>query len=268
MLNDAELGEAAALLEGAAARLEPIEPLTDRWPELDQRDAYTIQARTISRRVAGGARRVGWKIGLTSAAMQEQLGVDEPDFGPLLDDMDLAGKPCPNGRLIEPRVEGEIAFVMRDGLEGAGLDLEAVLAATERVVPAIEVIDSRIAAWRIKLADTIADHASAAAFQVGGPGCGPRDHDLAAMEMSLKVDGDEVDSGVGAAVLGHPANALIWLAETLAPLGERILPGDLVLAGALTASVPARPGALVEADFGPALGTVTIRFEPKVEVES
>ncbi len=262
MLSESQMREAAELLERAGADGEPIGPLTERFGEIDVADAYRIQGLVIDRRVELGARRVGWKVGLTSAAMQKQLGVDQPDSGPLLDDMEIAdGGTCPVEGLIAPKVEGEIAFWLSRDLTGEGLDESDVLAACDRVVPALEIIDSRIADWRIALADTVADHASCARFVVAADGCAPGDLDLPAAQMSLREDGTEVGSGRGEAVLGHPARAVAWLAGTLSAFGQGLRAGEVVMAGALAAAIPVRPGATVEADFGAPLGAVTVEFE-------
>ncbi len=261
-LNESEAREAADQLKRAAAGVKAIPPLTERWPDLGLAEAYAIQALVIDDRIAAGARRVGWKVGLTSAAMQRQLGVDQPDFGPLLDDMEIrTGGTCSLADLIEPRVEGEIAFRLATDLEGEGLTGADVLAASDAVVPALEIIDSRIADWRIALADTVADHASAARFVAGAPGCAPDALDLAAAELVLRRDGEEVDRGSGAAVLGHPANAVAWLAGTLQRFGEKLRAGDIVLAGALHAAIPAESGSAIEASFGAPLGSVRVQFE-------
>lgn len=261
-LSGSEHREAAERLERAAAEVRPIAPLTDRWGDLSLEDAYAIQGLVIDHRIAMGERRIGWKIGLTSQAMQRQLGVDQPDFGPLLDGMQVAdGGRCPVADLIAPRVEGEIAFRLASDLSGTELGTDEVLAACEAVVPALEIIDSRIADWRIALADTVADHASAARFVVGEGGCAPDALDLAAAEVVLRRDGEEVERGTGAAVLEHPANAVAWLAGTLAQFGEGLRAGDLILAGALHAAIAADPGTEVEADFQAPLGSVRVRFE-------
>jgi 2-oxopent-4-enoate hydratase len=261
-LIESERREAAEYLARAAAEAQPIPPLTDRWADLSLEDAYAIQKLVIDSRLAAGERRVGWKIGLTSKAMQRQLGVDQPDFGPLLDRMEVGdGGECRLSDLIAPRVEGEIAFRLDSDLGGAGLSTADVLAASEAVLPALEIIDSRVADWRIALADTVADHASAARFVVGAPGCPPDQIDIAGAQLVLRRDGDEVERGSGAAVLGHPANAVAWLAGTLARFGEGLRAGDVILAGALHAAIPAEPGTEVEADFGAPLGSVRVRFE-------
>jgi len=261
MISPAERRQAADALTNARLRRAPIAPLTETFPGFDVEDAYAVQELAIAHRRIAGARPVGWKVGLTSLAMQRQLGVDQPDFGPLLDEMRVADGACPVGDLISPRVEGELAFVLGDDVGGSGVSDEQALAAVERVVPALEIIDSRVADWRIALADTIADHASSARFALGGPGSAPDGVDLAAVQLVLEQDGVEVDRGVGAAVLGHPVRAVAWLARTLDAYGERLHTGDVVLAGALHAAIPVVAGSEVRARFDGGVGEVAVRFE-------
>jgi 2-keto-4-pentenoate hydratase len=251
---------AAALAQAAATRT-PIAPLTETYPGFGVDDAYAVQSLVIAGRRAAGGRPVGWKVGLTSAAMQRQLGVEEPDFGPLLDDMAMAdGGIVDPSTLIAPRVEAELAFRLGRELRGPGVTLDAALAAIEAVVPALEVIDSRIADWRIALPDTIADHASCAGFVVGGPGCALDSVDVRAVTVDVRQDGESVGRGAGSDVLGHPVKAVAWLAETLAGYGEHLRAGDIVLAGSLHASLPLVPGSTVEAVFSdPTVGTVSLR---------
>ncbi|WCB96876.1 2-hydroxyhexa-2,4-dienoate hydratase [Baekduia alba] len=249
---------ARALADAQSTRV-PIAPLTERWPELSLGQAYEVQAINVAARRAAGARRVGWKVGLTSAAMQRQLGVEQPDFGPLLDEMEIGdGELLATDALIAPRVEGEIAFRLARGLAGGGVTEDEALDACDLALPALEIIDSRIADWRIGLADTIADHASSARYVLGGPGADPRAVDLAAVELELREDGETLDRGRGEAVLGQPARAVAWLARTLTVFGERLEPGEIVLAGALHAAQSLRPGTTVEAVAGP-LGRVAVR---------
>jgi 2-keto-4-pentenoate hydratase len=254
-------GAAAAALEEARRTVTPIEPLTESWPGFDVEDAYAVQAIQIERRRGQGTSVVGWKVGLTSAAMQRQLGVSEPDFGPLLDDMEIEpeGDLACDG-LISPRVEAELAFRLGADVGGPGITRTAVAAAVDAVLPALEIIDSRIVDWRIKLADTIADHASCAAFVVGPPVPLPA-VDIEAVGVSVSV-GDVVEQGVGSAVLGNPLEALAWLANTLAPYGESLCAGQTILAGALHASIPFGPGDRVEAVFDhPALGSLSLQCQ-------
>ena len=211
-------------------------------------------------RVAGGARLVGHKVGLTSKPMQEMVGVDQPDFGYLLDDhVHDDGAHIGADRFIAPRVEGEIAFRLSARVAGADVTAQHVLDSTEAVAPALEVIDSRIADWRITITDTIADNASS-----GGGVFGPWtsldevDVDLAALEMELLVGG-EVITGRGDAVLGHPAESVAWLARALHAQGEALEAGQVVLSGALAKALPITSGDTARATFGP-LGTVSATF--------
>ena len=239
---------------------QPIPPLTAERPDLSPADAYAIQQVVVARRLAAGERIVGWKIGLTSRAMQEQLGVDQPDYGPILTGYLAAeGETIETASLIAPRVEAEIAFRLRAPLRGPGGSVLDVLAATDGVAPAIEVIDSRIEAWRIRLADTIADLASSARVVVGGCLTPVAGLDLRTVGVVLERRGEVVATGAGAAALGHPAAAVAWAANTLGALGVTLEAGSLVMPGALHASVPAVAGDTFRARFD-GLGSVTVRF--------
>lgn len=245
------------LLE-AEVTATPTVPLSELVPELSVQDAYEIQRVGRSCRVARGGRVVGRKVGLTSRAMQEMLGVDQPDFGYLLEStLVQSGAVLDADRLIAPRVEAEIAFFLGHELTGPGVTPEQVLEATREVAPALEVIDSRIADWRITIVDTIADNASNA-MAVTGPRRPLDGLDLQAEEVVLEVDGEQV-SGRGDAVLGDPARAVAWLANALAPFGESLAAGDLVLPGAMAKALPAAPGVTARARFG-RLGDVVARF--------
>lgn len=254
----ADLEAAAEALREARARRRPIPPLTDAAPGLLVEDAYAIAASNVARRLAHGAHVVGHKIGLTSPAVQAQLGVDEPDYGALLDEMELAdGATIERGDFIVPRVELELAFHLADRLAGPGVTAEDVRGATACVQPAIELVDSRIADWRIRLADTVADAASSAAFVLGGRRVPIADFDPAAVEVAL-YNGDELlERGRSDAVLGDPCAAVAWLANTLGPFGDALEPGHVVLSGACTRMVAAQAGDRFRGDFG-ALGTVSL----------
>jgi len=232
---------------------------SEEQPELTIPDAYEIQRRGRGLRLDAGERLVGRKIGLTSKAMQEALGVDQPDYGVLLASMvTRSGATIPISRLIAPRVEAEIAFVLDSDLPGPGVTRDDVLAATREVMPALEVIDSRVADWRITIVDTIADNASSARAVLGE--ARPLDGlDLAAIEMTMKV-GARAEHGRGDAVLGHPAEPVAWLANALADYGEGLQAGDVVLPGALAKAVSVTGGQVAWADFG-ALGTASATFE-------
>lgn len=234
-------------------------PLSEEYPGLTIADAYAIQLRGRALRLAAGEHQTGRKVGLTSRPMQDMLGVDQPDFGCLLGSMVVdSGATVATDRLIAPRVEAEIALVLDRDLAGPGITRDDVLAATREVVPALEVIDSRIADWRITIADTIADNASSAMAVLGERR--PLDGlDLGALEMVMKV-GDQTETGRGDAVLGHPAEPVAWLANALAEYGERVEAGQLVLPGALARALPVFGGQRAHADFA-ALGTVSVQFD-------
>ena len=244
----------------AATERRPVEPLTDRAPQLRLEDAYAIQTRVIERRVAGGARAIGRKIGLTSRPMQQMLGVDEPDFGVLLDDMFVEdGDEIPLGTLLQPRVEAELAFVMDRDLAGPGVTTATALTAVAGVLPAIEVVDSRVADWRIKLVDTVADNASSGLLVVGGTLRPVTDLDLRLIGVVVSRNGEVIDTGAGAAALGNPARCVAWLANKLGSLGAGLRAGDVVLPGAVHRMVPVQPGDVFRAEFS-RLGAVTARF--------
>ncbi len=248
-----------ALLD-AEARRAPLEPLTATNPDLRVEHAYQIQLAGVKTRLAAGRRIVGKKIGLTSKAMQDLLRVGEPDYGHLLDDMLVAeGQPCRRDELLLPKVEGEVAFVMQSRLAGPGVHLADVLRATAGIMPALEIVDSRIRDWKIKLADTVADNASSARFVLGSRMLPAEGFDLRLIGMCLEKNGQVVNSGAGVAVWGHPAAAVAWLANKLAELGSALEPGDIVLSGAVTAAVDVGPGDVVQAHFD-RLGSVSAKF--------
>jgi len=236
----------------------PIEPLTAEAGDLTIDDAYAVQRAGRALRVAAGARVAGHKIGLTSEAIQRQLGVDQPDYGYLLASMIVDGGAAIDvSRLIAPRVEGEVAFILGEAIEGERVSADDVLAATAAVAPALEVIDSRIADWRIRLPDTIADNASSAVAVIGEP-CAPDGIDLPGLRMALSV-GEETVEGSGAAVLGHPATSVAWLVRALARHGEGLAAGEIVLSGALARAVDVSAGIAATAVFD-ALPSVTASF--------
>lgn len=259
-LTPAEIDDWAARLSQAAADRRPIAPLTDARPDLAIADAYAIAQRIVERRLHDGARVVGHKIGLTSPAVQQQLGVSEPDFGALLDVMELPdGGAVAADRFIAPRVELELAFVLGERLAGPGVTVADVRRATAAVQPAFELVDSRIVDWRIQLADTVADSASSAAFVLGGERRALDELDTTALEVTLRRGGDVVETGVSSAVLGDPCAAVAWLADALTSLGTTLEPGDVVLSGACTRMVNARAGDAFTGDFG-TLGEIGLAF--------
>jgi 2-keto-4-pentenoate hydratase len=250
--------EAAAALAAAERDRVPIAPLTQTWPGLTVDDAYEIQRFNVAHRVAAGERVVGHKVGLTSQAMQEMLGVDEPDFGHLLDGMVVEGQ-TQAARYIAPRAEIEIAFVLGSPLKGPGVTADDVLAATDQVRAAIEIIDSRIADWKIALVDTVADNASSAGVVLGEQSIAPTGLNLVALEGRTYLNGEFVERGRGVAVLGNPAVAVAWLANTLGARGVTLEAGHVVLPGACARAVAVQAGDVVRADFD-ALGTVEVMF--------
>lgn len=260
MLTEDQRHEAADLLARAEADREPVAPLVDTWPEMDVVDAYEVQLLNIRRRVRAGATVLGHKVGLSSLAMQQMMGVDEPDYGHLLSDMEVSSDtPVEAGRYCYPRVEVEVGFVLGATLPGEGCTEEDVLDATEAVAPAIELIDSRIRDWRIGLVDTIADNASSAGFVLGPERVKPRDIDLLGIDAVLRRGDELVAEGRSDAVLGNPVTAVAWLARKVASFGVRLEAGHVVLPGSCTRAIDARPGDDFVAEFA-GLGTVTLSF--------
>ncbi len=251
---------AARLLEATRTR-RPCAPVRDLLPDGGLDDGYAVQ-QLVHARSAAGRRRVGRKIGLTSPAVQQQMQVDTPDFGVLFADMAYGdSQPIPFDSLLQPRVEAEVAFVLATDLPDHDVTGPELLGAIDYVVPAIEVVDSRIADWDITIFDTVADNASSGLFVTGGSPRSLRDvDDLRASEMTLTSGDDVVSSGTGAACLGHPLNAVVWLANAVARRGEPLRAGELVLSGSLGPLVPVRPGATYEARIS-GLGSVRATFD-------
>ncbi len=249
---------AEALLQAESTRV-PIPPLTESNPELTIEQAYAIQQLVVAYKTRRGRTIVGHKVGLTSDAMQKMLGVNQPDFGHLLDHMRYRAGATIDFPLIQPRVEPEIAFVLKRDLLGPGVTWDAVMAATDYVVPALEVIDSRIRDWRIRLIDTVADNASSGCFVLGQELGGTRDLDLALQGLTFTLNGTVVQTGAGAAVLGHPAHAVAWLANTLGELGTPLRAGQIILSGSISAAVPIKAKTHVSARIG-RLGMVDAYF--------
>lgn len=234
---------AEARLRAASCVHVACAPVRDLIGADDQDAAYAVQALGVARRVAEGRRIVGRKIGLTSAAVQAQFGVHTPDYGVLLDDMVVADRePLDLARLVQPRVEAEVAFVLGRDLDSPTTHVADVLRATEFVLPAIEVVDSRIAGWDIRIADTIADNASSGAVVLGTTPRSLDGLDLASVGMSLDHDGEVVSDGSGAACLGSPVIAVAWLARAVARHGRPLRAGEVILSGALGPMVPASAG--------------------------
>ncbi|TVS89427.1 2-keto-4-pentenoate hydratase [Mycobacterium helveticum] len=261
MLSAATRDELAARLWRAELGREPIAPLTGVHPEMDVVDAYEIQLINIRQRVGAGARVLGHKVGLSSPAMQQMMGVDEPDYGHLLDEMQVFEEtPVKAGNYLYPRVEVEVGFILAADLPGAGCTEDDVLAATEALVPSIELIDTRITDWKIALCDTIADNASSAGFVLGAGRVAPGELDVTAIEAVLTRNGEVVAEGRSDAVLGNPVTAVAWLARKVESFGVRLRKGDVVLPGSCTRAIDARAGDEFVADFT-GLGSVRLAFE-------
>jgi 2-keto-4-pentenoate hydratase len=257
-----DIVRAADELYEAAENRRPIEPLTDRYRDIDVTTAYEIQLHNIARRLAAGAVIQGHKVGLSAKAMQQMLGVDEPDYGHLLDSMFcFESEPLAVDRFLQPRVEMEVAFVLGRALEGPGVTVAEVLRATEFVLPAIEIVDSRVAGWRIKLADTIADNASSGAVVLGGSPCLLRDlEDLRLIGAVLRSNGQVRETGASGAVLGNPATAVAWLANKVAAFEVTLEPGHVIMPGSCTRMIPVLAGDTIRAEFD-GLGPVTAVFK-------
>ena len=238
----------------------PVPPLRDILEPLDIEAAYAIQARNTRIWEAGGRRIVGRKIGLTAKAVQQQLGVDRPDFGVLFEDMRVPDGGVLGPGLLQPKAEAEVALVLARDLTQAAPSLEDVAAATAFAAAAIEIVDSRIADWKITFADTVADNGSSARFVLAEEGKPLAGLDLYSCGMVLEVDGQVASIGAGAACLGHPLKAAAWLAQTLAARGEPLRAGDIILTGALGPMVAIAPGQRVRAIVG-GLGAVGFDYK-------
>ena len=259
MLTDEQRHDGAAQLIAAERDRHAVPQLSIAFPGIELEDAYAIQMLWARRRIAAGARIVGHKIGLTSRAMQLASKMTEPDYGFLLDDMLYNdGAKIPAGRFLAPRLEVELAFVLGQPLRGPGVRVHDVLRATEYVMPALEIIDYRTEVPRA-VTDTIADNAAAAAMVTGGRVIRPWDVDIRWVGATLSKNGVIEESGVSAAVMGHPAAGIAWLANKLAPLGDGLDAGHILLAGSFTRPVSVAAGDVVHADYGP-LGAVAVSF--------
>jgi 2-keto-4-pentenoate hydratase len=257
---DAPASEAQGRLASARASRRPCAPVRTLFPAGDIDAAYAVQDAWVAAQVAAGDTVVGRKIGLTNPIVQAQLGVDQPDFGTL-----LATMHCPPddaidvGRLLQPKIEAEVAFVLARDLDAPDIGVDDVLAATGAVVAALEIVDSRVAGWDISIVDTIADNASSGLFTLGTEHRPPAGLDLAACPMRLLRGDEEVSAGSGAACLGHPAAAVAWLAATARSHGRPLRAGEIVLSGALGPMVPVAAGDRFTAEIG-GLGRVTAGF--------
>jgi 2-oxopent-4-enoate hydratase len=235
-----------------------IDPLTESYPALSIEDAYGIQRALLTHHLAKGRRVVGRKIGATSKEVQRWAGVDQPDYGVLLDAFtfeDGTSISRSAERMISPRIEAELGFVLKKDVKGPGVTSMQLLACIETVFPVFEIVDSRIRDWKIKIADTIADNSSSWGIVLGNQAVSPSGIDLSTVGMVLEQDGEIIRTGVGAAVLGHPLKSAVWLVNTLGQYDETLRAGDLLLTGSLSAVADAIPGRY-RARFSDGLGRV------------
>lgn len=259
MLSETERQAAAEALMRAEETRQVMPQLTKTWPGITLEDAYDIQRRWVGLKTAKGAKVIGRKIGLTSRAMQMASKMTEPDYGVMFDDATfLDGARIPAGRFLKPRLETELAFVMGEDLQGAGCQMHDVLRATEYVTPALEIIDYRTEVPRL-IADTIADNAAFGAIVLGGRIFRPFDLDLRWVPATLSKNGVIEESGVSAAIMGHPAAGVAWLVNKLAAQGDGLKKGDIVLGGSFTRPVDVGSGDVIFADYG-ALGAIGVSF--------
>lgn len=254
--------DAAAALAQAEVTRVPIAPLSESHPAFTIDDAYAIQTARSAERLADGGIIAGFKVGLTSAAMQRQLGVDQPDFGTLFADMAVEAGAVDLSPYIAPRIEPEIAIILERPLQGPGIDVDDVIAATGTVTAALELIDSRVRDWRITIVDTIADNASSAGYILGSTRLTLDEFDRVGTTVTMSVNGEQVGSGSGNDVLGDPLRAVAWLANTLGERGVTIPVGAVVLPGSVCGAAFVNPGDVAVADFG-ALGRLEISFHDK-----
>lgn len=266
MMEAQDIEAAAAALDEAERTRRQIGLLSLKYPGMTMDDAYAVQSAWMTRKRAAGRTPVGWKIGLTSKAMQSALDIDTPDSGVLLDDAVFAdGATIRPDRFIQPRVEAEIAFVMKKALEGPGVSIFDVLNATDFVTPALEILDTRIlradpdTKRTRNVFDTISDNAANAGIVTGGRAVRPLDLDLRWVGAIVSKNGAVEETGLGAGVMNHPAAAIAWLANRLGRYGDAISAGDIVLSGAFIRPIETGHGATISADFGP-LGVIACHF--------
>lgn len=259
-IESSKIEELHTHLQQAWEKGEGVQPLTELAPDLSIDEAYYVQLRTIEENIKNGEKITGKKIGLTSLAMQEMLGVNEPDYGHLTDAMEV-----PNGgkisfkKVLQPKVEGEIAFILKEDLVGPNVTPLDVVKATEAIVPALEIVDSRVKDWKITLEDTVADNASSGLYLLGNKAKRITDVDMKLLGMALYKNEELQNTGVGAAALGDPVHCVAWLANKLAAYDIHLKAGEVILSGALSAAIEAEPGDSFRAKFAE-LGEVSVQF--------
>lgn len=266
MLTEEQVNKAAGDLYTAEINRQAIDPVTMTHPDMDMSDAYAIQKTWVDKKVADGREVVGYKIGLTSRAMQDAMKIDTPDYGVLLDDMLFDNGADIRARdFIDPRIEVELAFVLKDKLFGEDISIDDVLDATDYVVPALELIAARShrvhpdTGYTRTVFDTISDNAANAGIITGGEKFGPRDRDLRWCGALCYLNDVLEETGLAAGVLDHPANGIRWIAKRFAPHGIALLPGQILLAGSFTRPLKVKAGDKIRADYGP-LGEIRCNF--------
>lgn len=252
------LEKIAAELFEAEEKNAPIDQITKTNEGLDVDDAYAIQNINIQKKLDNGQIITGKKIGLTSKAMQNSLGVDTPDYGFLLDSMEIKDGKVKKEEILQPRVEGELAFILNKDINGDST-YEEIIDATEYVVPALEIVGSRIKDWKLTIVDTVADNASCGMYLLSDKKIDLKKTDLKKISMSLHKNGEKINEGVGSDVLGDPAKAVMWLAKAMGNYGVSLKKGDVILAGALSAAISAEPGDQFTCDYGE-FGKLSVEF--------
>lgn len=260
-MNQEQITTCGDELYQALTSRTPLKPFTERFNDIRIEDAYHISLRMVERRVEAGERIIGKKIGVTSKAVQNMLNVHQPDFGYLTDKMAYSqGQEMPISQLLmQPKAEGEIAFILKKDLLGPGITNADVLAATECVMPCFEIVDSRIENWQIKIQDTVADNASCGLFVLGDSAVDPRKVDLSTCGMVVEKNGAIISTGAGAAALGSPVNCVTWLANTLGQFGIALKAGEVILSGSLVPLEPVQAGDYMRVDIG-GIGSASVRF--------
>ncbi|MGB1238347.1 MAG: 2-oxo-hept-4-ene-1,7-dioate hydratase [Pseudomonadales bacterium] len=266
MLTPQQIKDAAERLYNAETQRQQIPALTLDYPDMDMDDAYKVQKSWVDRKIAEGDKVKGYKIGLTSRAMQMAVNIDQPDYGVLLNSMFFAdGAEIKVDDFLDPRIEVELAFVLKDRLEGDDITIFDVLNATDYVIPSLELIAARChrtdpeTGYTRKVLDTIADNAANAGIILGGRPMKPMDLDMRWAGALLYLNGQIEETGLAAGVLGHPANGICWVCKRFAPHGVALEPGQVVLSGSFTRPVPVKAGDTVHADYGP-LGGISVKF--------